>query len=188
MPGHLGRLMMLDPTGCLVETFDTPPCAVLVVSKGDVLYDVILESIPGEREFLLRVHEGLGIPRPPHRKRSFVAEQIRRHLCAEGIPDYSEVILDAAIGADFQRRVWDVARAVPYGETRSYKWLAEQAGNPRAYRAAAQAMAKNPFPLIVPCHRIIASDGSLGGFNGGLDLKKALLALERVHCRRTLQG
>lgn len=180
MAGHLERLMMLDHAGCLLETFDTPPCAVLVVSRGDVLCDVILESIPEGREFFLRVHEWLGIPRPAHRKPSFVAEQIWRHLCAEGIPDYSQVILDPAIGADFHRRVWDVARTVPYGETRSYKWLAEQVGSPRAYRAAAQAMAKNRFPLIVPCHRIIASDGSLGGFSGGLDLKRTLLALERA--------
>ncbi len=68
---------------------------------------------------------------------------------------------------------------MPYGETRSYKWLAGEAGSPRAYRAVGQAMAKNPFPLVVPCHRVVASDGSLGGFSGGLDLKKALLDLER---------
>jgi len=187
MPGHLGRLMRLNAKGCLVETLDTPPCAVLVISRGHVLLDVILESIKEERELFLRVHEWMRIPRPPRRKRSFVAEEIRKHLLSEGIPDYSDVILNPVIGTDFQRRVWEVTRSVPYGETRSYKWLAELAGSPRAYRAAASAMAKNPFPLVVPCHRIIASDGALGGFGGGLDLKRALLQLERSHSRRQLR-
>ncbi len=173
-------LWMLQLKGCLVATFDTPPCAVLIALKGDILHRVILESDPEDRQLLLDVPDKLDRPRGGAGRSLFVAEQIQRHLFGEGIPDYSNVVLDPAIGTVFRRRVWEVARTVPYGETRSYKWLAGQAGSPRAYRAAGSTMAENPFPLVVPCHRIIASDGSLGGFGGGLDLKKALLALEQA--------
>ena len=78
----------------------------------------------------------------------------------------------------FRQRVWQAARRIPYGETRSYKWLAEQAGKPGAARAVGQAMAKNRLPVIVPCHRVISSGGGIGGFNGGIDVKKRLLKLE----------
>jgi len=81
----------------------------------------------------------------------------------------------------FQQKVLQAASTIPYGETRSYRWLAEQAGSPNAARAAGQVMAKNPVPLIIPCHRVIGSGGGLCGFAGGLralDLKKRLLDLE----------
>ncbi len=69
---------------------------------------------------------------------------------------------------------------IPRGETRSYTWVAEQVGRPRAVRAVGQAVGANPIPLVLPCHRVLRSDGSLGGFGGGLELKKALLRLEKV--------
>jgi methylated-DNA-[protein]-cysteine S-methyltransferase len=81
----------------------------------------------------------------------------------------------------FQRAAWAACRSIPRGETRSYKWLASQAGRPNAFRAAGRAMATNRFPVIVPCHRVVASDGGLGGFGRGatqLDLKRRLLDLE----------
>ena len=71
-------------------------------------------------------------------------------------------------------------RGIPPGETRSYQWLAEAAGNPRASRAAGQAMAKNPFPLIIPCHRVVGSNGGLHGYGaGGVGVKARLLEMER---------
>jgi methylated-DNA-[protein]-cysteine S-methyltransferase len=81
----------------------------------------------------------------------------------------------------FQKNALLAASQIPYGETRTYAWLAAQAGSPRAARAAGQAMAANPVPVIIPCHRVIASSGKLGGFAGGLcalELKKRLLDLE----------
>ena len=83
-------------------------------------------------------------------------------------------------GTPFQRRVWKAIASIPWGETRSYAWLARKAGSPRAYRAAAQACGANPLPRIIPCHRVIASDGTLGGFSGGLSLKRKLLMLEGI--------
>ena len=74
---------------------------------------------------------------------------------------------------------WEACRRIPAGETRSYAWLAAEAGNPRAMRAAGQAMARNRFALVIPCHRVIASDGSLRGYGaGGLQVKANLLKLE----------
>ena len=67
---------------------------------------------------------------------------------------------------------------IPRGETRSYAWIAKKIGKPRAARAVGAACGANPVPIIVPCHRVIASDGSLGGFGGGLPLKRRLLKLE----------
>ena len=86
--------------------------------------------------------------------------------------------LDLSMVAPFRRVVLHETRLIPYGETRSYGWLASRVGNPRASRAVGQAMATNPIPIIVPCHRVVGSDGGLTGFGGGLALKKRLLSLE----------
>jgi methylated-DNA-[protein]-cysteine S-methyltransferase len=81
-------------------------------------------------------------------------------------------------GTDFEREVWNALRDVPYGETRTYKWMAEQVGKPHAFRATGNALGKNPIPIIFPCHRIIESDGSIGGYSSGIDIKRRLLKIE----------
>lgn len=81
-------------------------------------------------------------------------------------------------GTDFQRRAWAAMRRIPYGTTISYTRQAERIGSPRATRAVGTANGANPIPIIVPCHRVIASDGSLGGYALGLAMKRRLLALE----------
>jgi len=82
-------------------------------------------------------------------------------------------------GTDFQRSVWNALLTIPYGETRSYRDIAEQIGNPNACRAVGMANHRNPVAIIVPCHRVIGADGSLTGFGGGLELKQQLLDLEQ---------
>ena len=86
--------------------------------------------------------------------------------------------LDLSGATDFQRKVWETTRLIPYGETRSYAWVAEQIKQPRALRAVGQALGRNPLPIIVPCHRVVASNGKLGGFSNGIEMKKRLLYLE----------
>jgi O-6-methylguanine DNA methyltransferase len=86
--------------------------------------------------------------------------------------------LDLSDATDFQRRVWEVTRRIPYGETRSYTWVAEHAGNLKAVRAVGQALGANPLPIVIPCHRVLKRDGGLGGYTGGLELKRYLLWLE----------
>jgi len=83
-------------------------------------------------------------------------------------------------GTAFQRAVWAQLCAIPYGSTISYGELARRVGNPKASRAVGLANGRNPIAVIVPCHRVIAADGSLGGYGGGLDRKTALLDLERA--------
>lgn len=87
--------------------------------------------------------------------------------------------LDLAAATPFQREVWGAARLISWGETRSYGWLAEKIGRPAAARAVGQALGKNPLPVIIPCHRVLAVNGGLGGFSGGLEMKKYLLHLEK---------
>ena len=82
-------------------------------------------------------------------------------------------------GTPFQRQVWQALRQVPYGSVASYKEIAAAIGKPKACRAIGQANAKNPLPIVTPCHRICAADGSLGGFAGGLACKRQLLDFEQ---------
>jgi len=81
-------------------------------------------------------------------------------------------------GTEFDMNVWLTLQEVPYGETRTYKWLAEKVGKPAASRAVGQALSRNPMPILLPCHRIIESDGSIGGYSGGADIKRRLLEIE----------
>jgi O-6-methylguanine DNA methyltransferase len=88
--------------------------------------------------------------------------------------------LDFGKSSRFTRRVLDVCARIPFGEVITYGELARRAGRPRAARAVGRVMATNPLPIVVPCHRVVASDGSLHGYGGGLEMKKRLLKLEGV--------
>jgi methylated-DNA-[protein]-cysteine S-methyltransferase len=84
-------------------------------------------------------------------------------------------------GTPFEKKIWHALGKIPFGKTRSYKWIAGQCGSPNGPRAAGQALGKNPIPIIVPCHRVISSDGSLGGYSGGgVKVKEFLLKLESL--------
>ena len=95
-----------------------------------------------------------------------------------GSPALFEDRLDLDQGTEFERSVWEAAGRIPFGETRAYGWVAERIGRSRACRAVGRALGRNPLPLIIPCHRVVGSDGSLCGYGGGLPLKKRLLDLE----------
>ena len=85
-------------------------------------------------------------------------------------------------GTEFQIRVWNELKKIPKGETRTYKEIAELIGKPQAARAVANACGKNPYPITIPCHRVIRSDGGLGGYSGegGVEKKKLLLKNEKI--------
>jgi methylated-DNA-[protein]-cysteine S-methyltransferase len=87
----------------------------------------------------------------------------------------------AAQGTEFQHRVWSALQAIPFGELRSYRDIADSIGNHKAVRAVGAANGRNPIPIIVPCHRVIGSNGTLTGFAGGLPAKQQLLALEGIN-------
>ena len=90
------------------------------------------------------------------------------------------------VGTPFQLRVWQALLEIPYGETISYKQLAERVGSPRGYRAVGLANNRNPIAIFIPCHRVIGADGKLVGYGGGLDIKKRLLDIEERHRNRRI--
>lgn len=84
-------------------------------------------------------------------------------------------------GTDFQKKVWKALQTIPYGETVSYKEIAQAVGSPKAYRAVGSANNKNPIVIVVPCHRVIGSNNKLVGYAGGLDIKQQLLTMEQKY-------
>jgi methylated-DNA-[protein]-cysteine S-methyltransferase len=105
-----------------------------------------------------------------------LAERLRIYFSGHKVTFPDKLDLSAATA--FQREVWEATKLILYGETKSYAWVAKQIKRPRAARAVGQALSRNPLPIIIPCHRVIASDGRLGGFTGGLEMKRELLSLE----------
>ncbi len=99
----------------------------------------------------------------------------------EGDPTAMDILdLDLEGAPPFFKAAWEATRSIPAGETRTYSWLAQEAGRPRAFRAAGQAMARNRLALVIPCHRVIGSHGGLHGYGmGGLEVKAKLLDMER---------
>jgi methylated-DNA-[protein]-cysteine S-methyltransferase len=98
-------------------------------------------------------------------------------------------LLDLTDFTPFQCAVWQVVRSIPYGQTESYAWVAQRVAKPQGVRAAGQALARNPLPIVVPCHRVIGARGEIGGFSYGLQMKQHLLQLETTSlARRALDG
>jgi methylated-DNA-[protein]-cysteine S-methyltransferase len=149
-------------------TFESPVGRLLLAGDAHALRHVRFESSKHP------------VPtRPEWKQNSSVFEEAIRQLQAYFRGELKEFDLPLAMeGTEFQLRVWNALRAIPYGGTISYAQLAERIGNAKAVRAVGLANGSNPIPIIVPCHRVIGSDGSLTGFGGGLSTKKMLLDLE----------
>ncbi|MFZ2447644.1 MAG: methylated-DNA--[protein]-cysteine S-methyltransferase [Syntrophobacteraceae bacterium] len=113
-------------------------------------------------------------PGPAQTAATHILDYLDNRKPLPGVP------LDVRRGTEFEHRVWQAISAIPFGETRSYKQIAEAAGNPAGARAAGRACGRNPVPIIIPCHRVTTAAGRLGGFSGGLDIKRALLDLEKT--------
>ncbi len=146
---------------------DTPIGHLVLECDGDVLIGVWL---PHERRHGRRDVDDV----PPILKET--AAQLEEYFAGERTEFEVTMELD---GTPFQREVWAELCRIPYGETISYGELARRVGRPRAPRAVGQANGRNPIPIIVPCHRVLASNG-IGGYGGGLKIKRALLAVEGV--------
>ena len=121
--------------------------------------------------------EGEEIPPYPRRR---APESFRKQLSdyfSGALKEFHKPVLFLS-GTDCEKKVWLALKEVAYGGTRTYKWLAEKVGSPKGSRAVGQALSRNPVPIVLPCHRVIESDGSLGGYSGGTDVKRRLLELE----------
>lgn len=144
------------------DTFESPIGILYLIFAGGALREIDFKK----PAVILR--KGIG------------SSVIKRELTAyfdNGEEEFTQKI-DLAGGTEFEREVWLILKEIPYGETRTYKWLAEKIGNPNASRAVGRALSRNPLPIILPCHRIIESDGSLGGYSGGVNIKRRLLDME----------
>ena len=160
---------MTTTTTSLTTTMplDTPIGRLVLEGDGDVLIGVWL---PNERRHARR--DGNDVS--PILKET--ATQLEEYFAGERTDFDLRMELD---GTPFQREVWAELARIPYAETISYGELARRVGRPRGPRAVGQANGRNPIPIIVPCHRVLASNG-IGGYGGGLTVKRALLALEGV--------
>lgn len=149
-------------------TFESPVGPLLLAGDSDALRLVSFES-----------SKRASSPQADWKQDKAPFAEVIRQLQAYFCGELREFDVPLALeGTEFQRRVWNALRVIPYGETISYLQLAERIGNPKAVRAVGLANRGNPIPIIVPCHRVIGSDGSLTGFGGGLSIKKKLLELE----------
>jgi methylated-DNA-[protein]-cysteine S-methyltransferase len=151
-------------------SLDSPLGPLLLVSSGDKLTQI-----------------AWGAPASKHTVPALACEhpvlaQAAEELCAyfAGSQRSFSVALDAR-GTAFQQAVWDALRKLPYGEIVSYGDLAKRLGNPRGARAVGGAVGANPIPIMIPCHRVLGAGRRLGGFTGGLAVKRQLLALEGIH-------
>ena len=162
------------------DTMDSPlgPLWIAVGPRGVV---AIHYGKPDERE-LGRISRTYGPAVLPDRRRCDRIE-IELDQYFAGRRRAFDVHFDLTPLTPFQRSILAATAKVPYGEVTTYRTVARKAGNERASRAAGGALGANPIPIVVPCHRVVATDGSLGGYAGGLDAKRRLLALERGEAR-----
>lgn len=152
---------------------DSPIGPLTLAGQGDRLTNLVMETAahpPPERHHW--VQDESAFPD--------VVAQLTAYFAGERTG--FDVAVDP-VGTSFQQRVWDALCEIPHGETRSYAEIAGRIGQPRATRAVGLANARNPIPIIVPCHRVIGANGTLTGYGGGLETKRALLDLEQARHR-----
>ncbi len=158
--------------------FDSPFGHVFVASTSKGVCLVSFSKITGAK-FLLLLRKIYGNEATRDDKAlGDVKEALLDYF--NGKPVSFKIPLDLSIGTQFQRKVWRKVKEIPYGELRSYKWVARSIGSAHASRAVGNAVGRNPVAPIVPCHRVVCSDGSLGGYTSGIAIKKRLLNLEGI--------
>lgn len=164
--------------------FDLPTIS-LTVGGGKLLaldwyYDKTQKMLDGQHQNVNFVaHDELDVCDDNHKVALQTINELDEYFC--GRRQSFDVPLDLSHGTPFQIKVWQALLSIPYGQTISYKALAEKIGKPKAFRACANANGKNLISLIIPCHRVIAADGTLGGYTGGVNIKRILLDLEKTH-------
>jgi O-6-methylguanine DNA methyltransferase len=148
-------------------------------SQAAVTHVQLPEATPQATESRIAGKSGASQPGAPPQEIAEVIEKIRKHLQGE-VQDFRNVGLDLQNVGPFFREIYEATRKIPAGQTRTYGEIAKAVGQPAAAQEVGQAMAKNPVPIIVPCHRVAAAGGKLGGFSapGGLATKAKLLAIE----------
>lgn len=161
-------------------TFHVTPYTWLQTEIWLVATDTHICNIAFSRQSLLRPNQNeihqLKIINEPNSVLNRLLKMLDAYFSGE--PESFPIPFTFFTGTDFQHNVWQAVRRIPYGQTRSYGELAQELGRPNAMRAVGAANGANPIPIVIPCHRVIQSDGRLGGYAGGLNLKDELLRLE----------
>lgn len=155
------RKKRLSKADSFYDTYESPVGTLYLVFTGENLRELSYKK-PEE------IRRGKTIP--------LIKRELREYF-EIGKEEFTQKV-GFTEGTDFEKKVWVALKDIPYGETRTYKWLAEKVGKPNACRAVGQALSRNPIPIIFPCHRIVESDGSIGGYNSGVDIKRRLLEIE----------
>jgi len=159
-------------------SFDSPLLKQVFVASTDRGVCMV-DFLKSEKAFLKGLKERFpGKIVKDNRKNKEVLSQLKKYL--RGQLKRFDCPLDFK-GTPFEKRTWSALAKIPYGKTRSYKEIAQAIGHPKAYRAVGNANGRNSLPLIIPCHRVIESNGGLGGFGHGLKVKKQLLDFEKAH-------
>ena len=172
-----------------VSSFPSPLGWIIIAAKqrGLCLLHVFGKDAPSRQETedtLLKEYPGVGVESGEQSELLRRTKEAILSYLAEGAP-FPPLHFDLEKGTQFQRDVWRALCEIPPGETRTYQQIAERIGRPRSARAVGQACGKNPVAILVPCHRVVASGGKLGGYSGGLHIKKALLDLEQRNLHRS---
>jgi methylated-DNA-[protein]-cysteine S-methyltransferase len=160
------------------ERHDSPFGTLLVVAGDQGIVRIALDA-EDEEGVLEDLARRISPRIARHGRRSVTAARSQLDRYFAGDLKQFDVPLDWRLTRGFRREVLRATAAIPYGSTASYAQMAEKAGSPRAVRAAGSALATNPLPIIVPCHRVLRSDGKVGAYLGGTSMKQELLALER---------
>ncbi len=153
------RLSSIDS---FYDTFDSPVGALYLIFAGEALCGIDFTKpvdLPRKSSHSIPLHKEL------------------KEYFKHGKDNFNQAI-SFTKGTEFDHSVWMTLKEIPFGETRTYKWLAGKIGRPNAFRAVGQSLGRNPIPIILPCHRIIESNGSIGGFSAGIDIKRRLLEIE----------
>lgn len=160
--------------GSFYFIYDSPLGEISVALGQRGVTDLLIRA--DLKTFLERVRSRSGAdPAYDPARFALLGSELDRYF--RGEPVAFSVKLDLQ-GSPFEHRVWQAILDIPRGQTRSYAWVAERAESPGGARAAGSAAGRNPVPIICPCHRVVKADGSIGGYTGGLDIKKRLLMIE----------
>ena len=142
----------------------------------------IASKVASEKAFVNLLVENLGCQKSQVKKDpeyfKILIEQFQSYF--KGELKSFKFPLDLRLGTPFQQEVWKGLLTIPYGVTRSYKWLAKSINNPNSARAVGNANSQNPLSIIIPCHRVVRKNGTLGGYTGGVKIKRYLLELEKA--------
>lgn len=151
----------------IYDKINTPLGLLIVVSDGKELCEIAFESVSPSMDLsdLKNDPTTLGP----------ITSQIKAYLKGELKNFHIPLKLS---GTPFQKKIWSELTRIPFGETRSYQDIAKAVGSPFSSRAVGSACGKNPIPIVIPCHRVISKNGGLGGYSGGLEIKKTLLKIE----------